>query len=236
MTPRPPARRHLGGQYDLTPSEIRYFWSFHDGLIMYVDVRHHLWRSWGFCARHTWALAATELEYRLSLRGTVILYEDLTSRAATVFRRSGSTRAAVARRLRSHDSCFACDFVAISRRVPVDRDPKLAELTRRVNRRERFVELLTSARSVWSPRTCPECLGGKEPVCRQHILSGALPPDGLGGKLEQIRGGLHALGDSMRWKGPVADDEAKASWVEALGWFAGWEYLAMAYGGEGAQT
>lgn len=215
---------------DLTAPEVKYFWSFHDGSIMNVDIRQHLWRSWGFCPRHTWALAVTEPPYRLSLHGTVILYEDLTGRAVKVLRRPGLTDAAGARRLRSRDSCFACDFVAVSRRVAGERDPKLVELTRQVNKRERFMEFLTTTRTLWWPHTCPECLGGTGPVCRQHILAGAPFPDVVGTNLEHIRGRLHALAGSMRWKGPVADDEAKASLVEALGWFAGWEYPAVLLG------
>lgn len=208
---------------DLSTAEVKYFWSFHDGSIMCIDVRHHLWRSWGFCPRHTWALAVTEPEYRLTLHGTSILYEDLIGRAARVLRRRSLASSAVAKRLAPHDSCFCCDFVAIGDRFAPD--AKLRALATRVNERKRFTALLAGAERAWRPRTCPCCAGGDGPVCRQHILSGADVPGDSSDRLEDIRRRLSALEASMRWQGPPADEQANASWVEALGWFAGWGYL-----------
>jgi hypothetical protein len=212
---------------NLTPAEVKYFWSFHDGSIMSVDIRQHLWRSWGFCPRHTWALAVSEPEYRLSLHGTAILYEDLLGRAVRAVRKPGLKPAGLIRRLSSRDSCFVCDFVKIARgRV----EPGVRPLTERVNQRRRFTAMLDQSQPLWWRRSCPDCLGGNGPPCRQHILCGVPIEADLGEQLARIRESLNLLAESMRWQGPPADLDALASWVEALGWFAGWQYPAAAVG------
>jgi hypothetical protein len=215
---------------ELTPAEVRYFWSFHDGSIMCVDIRERLYKSWGFCPRHTWAMAVTEPEYRTTLHGTAILYEDLTGHAVRALRLPSLTHGAQAKRLRARAGCSCCEFLGVASRAGAKTDSKTAGILKRVNRRQRFDGLLVASRPVWWARTCPICLGGDGPLCRQHILSGVSPPPGLADELERIRLGLRALADSMRWQGAPADDGARASWVEALGWFAGWQFPAAVLG------
>ena len=37
---------------------------------------------------------------------------------------------------------------------------------------------------------------------------------------------LAVFANSMAWRGPKASELEKISWIEALGWFHGWEYPA----------
>jgi hypothetical protein len=215
-------------ELDLSAAEVKQLWAFQDGSIMYPDVRQHLRKSWGFCPRHTWAAAVTEPALRWDLHGTVLLYEDLTGRAVAALRRPARRESTTARRLEPKASCLTCDFVDIaSAHAP---EPSLVAARNRVNARSRFTELLLQGQPVWSGRTCPACSGGKGPICRPHILTGSRAPNTLGETLADVRARLQALGDSMRWHGLIPTVEEQSSWVEALGWFAGWGYPTMAAG------
>src|SRR5205823_13651106 len=94
--------------------EVEQLWTFLDGAMMKPDVRHLLWRSWGFCPRHSWAHAIVELELRGARPfATTILWEDLLRRAATSL---GQRPGALAvRRLRPRSECFTCRYVLAAR-------------------------------------------------------------------------------------------------------------------------
>lgn len=212
------------GELDLTLAEVKHLVWFLDGSIMSPDVRQHLWRSWGFCCRHTWAYAAAELELRSGfLLGLSILYEDLTGRAVAVLRRPWRSAKA---RLRATDFCFTCDYASFA-----SGDPLYEKRWRRINRRVKTREMLAATRNVWEPRSCPFCLGGGGIPCRPHLLAGtaAAGPEAAEA-LEEIRRRLDVFRASFTWRGPTATHEEKASWVEALGWFAGWEFPARVVG------
>lgn len=210
----------------LSAAEVKHLWWFIvDGGIMAVDVRHHLWGSWGFCPRHTWAHAVVEME----LAGgrpfsTAILYEDLTGRAARAMHRSRLLPWALRRRkLRARQVCLTCDYCLIARQVS---EPLVAGLQGRVNRLARMREALAATRALWEGRACPVCTGRAGVPCRPHLLTGE-----AGGGLESLDAYLFGLQRrlyqfvrSMTWKGPTATPEDVVSWVEALGWFAGWEF------------
>ncbi len=220
--------------FDLTLAEAKYFWSwFIFGSIMTVETRHHLWRSWGFCPRHTWAHAVVECEvWGGRPFGTAILYEDLVGRAAAATKTLLLPGGIGRRRLRSKASCLACDYVAIAHSF---QDEFYAERRARINRRPRISALLVEADSLWRTSACPLCLGGHGIVCRSHILAGAVNPDReLSDKLEDLRQRLALYVRSMTWKGPQATAQAKISWVEALGWFAGWDFPAAVVAEAGA--
>jgi hypothetical protein len=73
---------------DLTPAEVKQLRLFVRGAMMDLGVREHLWRSWGFCPRHTWAHAIVEVELVGGLPfGTAILYEDLAGELRALARR-----------------------------------------------------------------------------------------------------------------------------------------------------
>jgi len=221
------AERPLGppplGDLDWSLPEIRQIHSFLDGSIMSSFVRHHLWRSWGLCPRHTWAFGQCDIEIRSTQPFSVgILYEDLTDRAARLL---GSRRPAgwLLRQLQSHDACFTCDYLKIAGSVSFE--PYVIALHARANRRERTLRQLAESRPVWEERTCPVCFGGAGPPCRPHLLAGVAQPDrAVAVYLVNLTRRLEAMTKSFTWRGPTATAEERAAWVEALGWFGGWDY------------
>jgi hypothetical protein len=217
-------RKNPACALDLTPAEAKYFWSwFIFGSLMTVETRHHLWRSWGFCPRHSWAHAAVECEiWGGRPFGTAILYEDLVGRAAAATKSLMLPGGLNRRRLRSRGTCLVCDYVAVSRNFE---DEVYVDRSARVNRRLRISALLREAEPQWRPSSCPLCLNGHGIVCRAHILSGAAKPDReLSERLAELSRRLALYVRSMTWQGPKVNAETKASWVEALGWFAGWDF------------
>jgi hypothetical protein len=211
------------GDLDLSLPEVRQMHSFLDGSIMSPFVRHHLWRSWGFCPRHTWAFGSCDIEIRSAKPFSVgVLYEDLTARAARLLdsRRPASRSL---RRLRSHDTCFTCDYLTIARSGTFE--PYVVSLRARANRRERTRRQLAESRPAWESRICPVCFGGEGPPCLPHLLAGAARPDrAVAGYLADLTRRLAVLTKSFTWRGPVATREERGAWVEALAWFGGWEY------------
>lgn len=180
----------MGGSLDLTVAEVKQLYEFLDGAIMVPDVRYHLWRSWGFCPRHTWAHATVELELGMRDPFSVsLLYEDLTERAAGLLQ-SRRRSPFILRRLRTGDTCFTCDYVAISRRA----DPRYRRHHTCANRRQRTRHLLAKSRAIWEERSCPLCHGGQGLPCRLHLLAGAAPLSrDLGRDLDELTQRLHRL-------------------------------------------
>lgn len=209
-----------GAEADLEVSivEAKELYCFLDGSIQNPHVRHQLWRNWGHCPRHSWAFAIANCELRLRPFQTGILYEDLTGRAARLLSRPLLPNAVARHLLRSHGSCFTCDYASLA--TP---DPEYVAITQRVNRRRVITEWLAELRPWWEPRSCPFCLGGSGLVCRPHVLAGR-PWDRhrTTAGLRELEGRLQTLVRSMTWNGPTATSEDRASVVEALGWFAGW--------------
>lgn len=207
------------GSPRLSLAEVKQLWWFFDGAIMNVGVRHHLWRSWGLCPRHAWAHGAAECELRYKPFGTSILHEDLTRRAAQAAGRKPK-QPTVARRFASRDVCFTCDYTSISR----DGDPSFRSHQDRVNGFERTRRYFIDTRDAWESRSCPLCLGGHGLVCRQHLLQGVDPPTDLRPQLFALSDRLYAFVKSMTWGGKPVGPLENASWIESLGWFAGWDY------------
>jgi hypothetical protein len=208
---------------DVTLPEVKQMWWFLDGSIQAVEVRHHLWKSWGFCPRHTWMNAVVNVELRWLPMSTAILYEDLTARAARTLGSPAVSDARRVRRLRPRATCFSCDFLALG--PSRSGDPKFEEQQALVNGRRRTVPRLVESRGVWEPRSCPECAGGEGPVCRPHLLVGAAPPGAdLPERLGDVADRLRHFVRSMTWHGPEPTAAANASFVEALGWFGGWGF------------
>jgi hypothetical protein len=230
--------------------------SFVDGMIMVPDVRAHLHKSWGFCPRHTWLEAVVECELRVRPHGTSLLYEDLTTRAAAQLSSGGRRNLGLRRlRSRAScytcdylqlthrhlpdgvtDGVVAPGTAAAGGRAPNASATRreatrpattIAGATERVNRRRRMRTLVAGTRSEWEPRSCPLCLGGDGPVCRPHLFEGAdAPLEPIGVALGDLAERLARYAASMAWGGRVPTPNERASWVEALGWFAGWDYPA----------
>lgn len=209
-------------ELDLTPAEVKQLWWFFDGSVNTVETRHHLWDSWGFCPRHTWAFAIASLEMRGTFFQPSVLYEDLVGRAARSVAHK-HRRGAVANAMKPGASCLTCDYCATART-----DPGFVGKTDLVNQREEFSQAVARLAPIWQPRSCPECLGGDGPPCRPHLLAGrAEPPDDLADRLAALHRRLDHFHRSMTWQGPEATDEDQASIFEVLGFFAGWQVLAL---------
>lgn len=212
---RPPCQRPA--PLDATKAEVRALLSVLDGSIQVPAVRRRLRQSWGLCSRHTWLLAATEIELRGGVPfTTAVLYEDLLQRAARVLGRRLVTVSWRIGSLRSQAACIACDG---SKATPTW-DPAAEAETERVNRRARTTADFRATAPGWRRRSCPRCLGGLGPLCRPHLLAGEpVALDRLTDELERLALRLRRERRSI-WV-PTADARL-SSWVEALSWFAGW--------------
>ena len=219
------------GDPELTIAEVeRMWWWFQMGSIMDPYVRRHLWKSWGFCPRHTWIHAVWECELRGGhLLVTSLLYEDLTRRAARVLRSQ-----VIIQRLQPRDVCFTCDSITDTNNF-LGEERWLASVER-ANRFERFLALLKVTKEQWEERSCPLCLGGNGMVCRKHLLLGAEPSTDLSQQLVALANRLDGFIKSITWGGKPVGLLEQASWVEALGWFAGWDYLEKLKLTHGKQT
>jgi hypothetical protein len=209
------------GSLELDLAEVKQLWWFLDGAIMAPDVRDHVRRSWGFCPRHAWGFAVAEIE----LRGgrpfaTAILYEDLTRRAAKAVGSGKRPGARTLHRLEPQEPCFTCEYLGLGGEPEVS----FRELAERTNRRERTRRLLEAGRAEWERRACPSCLGGGGLVCRSHLLAGGEASADLGAELEGLADRVAAFVGSQTMRGTPAGPLEQASWIEALGWFAGWDY------------
>lgn len=213
------------GSLDFTGSEVRQFRTFLDGAIMSVGVRHNLWRSWGLCPRHAWGYAITEVELRSGMPfSTAILYADLSSRAERLVGRRRPWQL-VRPNFESRSACFTCSWLETVARVTESEEVDWRRHAARVNQRRRVHERVAEARSTWLGKACPLCVsraGGL--VCRLHLLAGAAPPDGLARALAQLTDRLETLADSLTVRRTVTDVDDRFAWVEALGWFGGWDY------------
>lgn len=208
-------------------AEVKDLASFIDGAAQVPDVRARLRRSWGFCGRHTWLLAVVECELRRRPFGTSVLYEDLTARAAAALSRARARAWPRSLVLRAGNDCSTCDFVSMTAAHGLPPDPARAARVDRVARQRRFSSLVLAARAGWEERSCPRCLGGNGPVCRPHLLAGErVDIEAVGNRLADVADRLGAFVRSMAWQGPVADEATASSWIEALGWFAGWSVPA----------
>jgi hypothetical protein len=94
----------------------------------------------------------------------------------------------------------------------------------RVNERRATLAMVEELGDIVLERACPTCLGGDGLICRLHILEQAGPPDALADELGSLAVRLRTLIDSMNAKGSEVGSLEAVSWVEALGWFGGWDY------------
>jgi hypothetical protein len=101
----------------------------------------------------------------------------------------------------------------------------------------------------WLPSACPACLGGAVPgadggdvpLCRFHLAeavgAGVADEAATAARLAEARERLAsiaqrlaALARSMTAAGAPADAPTEASWIEALGFFGGWQFPAYLAG------
>lgn len=216
---------------ELSLLEVKQLWWFLDGAIMSLSTRQRLRAAQGFCSRHTWSYYMSECELKLMPRATLVLYEDLLSRALEAL----DSGRRWAKGLRVDGTCVTCDYVGPAN--PLRLEGGWDEDREQINARVRSASLLSGSRDTWLPRTCPACLGGSGPLCRTHLLDAGKSVDGaarelLRDQLGALRAGCEQLGKAISWP---RREVAPAEWsalVEALAWFAGWEGALAVLGPE----
>ncbi|WP_427017365.1 hypothetical protein ACQCSX_01565 [Pseudarthrobacter sp. P1] len=163
-----------------------------------------------------------------------ILHEDLLEYAAGELRRPQSVfHRDRARQPTPTRSCRICDEMA--GRLPEGLRMGYANsnseaLTIETNRLAFTTPWCRETSAAWLPRACPPCLGQAPAapalLCRRHLAAqGELSRDtgaAVAHRLLEIRARLLGLIESMTDHGEPATAEDDASWIEAVGWFAGW--------------
>lgn len=227
----------------LSVEEVRQLWSFVHGDIMDGAMRRGLRESLGLCPRHAWGHAVVEIELWHAGAGrrgghqpfdVAILHEDLLQHAAEEIVRPLSWRHRdLARVPVSTRPCRICQELGghqpVGPRMGYANSNSQA-LTVEANSLEFTVPWFRQTRDLWLPVACPACTGSGEadPVllCRRHLLDhGGIPREtgqAIAARLLEIRARLLRLIESMTDRGEPATAKQDASWVEALGWFAGW--------------
>ncbi|TFC03348.1 hypothetical protein [Cryobacterium sp. MDB2-33-2] len=232
--------------HNLSVEEVKLLWSFLHGDIMIGGIRQRLREHWGLCPRHSWAHAVVEIELWQAGAGQRaghqpfeigILYEDLLD---TMIRKLTDSRP------RSRMSVLTPRGIC-----PICRDlrgPTIpgiggggyagsdsAALTIEANQMIHMRLWAAGTRTLW--HVCPSCAGTPNDVngvlCRPHILQrGSLTNEDartLVDKLSDTRDLLVPLVESMTQSGRPSTGTADASWIQALGWFHGWNLpLALA--------
>lgn len=238
--------------HPLTPSEVGELWEFVHGDIMVGGIRELLRASLGLCPRHTWGYGVVEVElwiYGTGPRGghqpfdVCVLYTNLLVHVVDLLRRRRSDRVPLTRTLRRRGTCWICDQVgAVAEGRPVRRSFAGADATSLAIEASELVftkEWLQETREVWLPRSCPDCraatldAGDRENLpaesgirCLTHLTqfaADAQPVTRLTDYLDDLSRRLHVLGESMRQGAEPPTVEQDASWIETLGWFAGWD-------------
>ena len=231
-------------RHRLMVDEVRLLWSFVHGDIMDGQARQALRASWGLCDRHAWAHAIVEIElwqYGPGRRGghqpfdVAVLNEDLLDTAVTRLRRSH--RRGRERILRGTGNCPICrDLMGpTTGSAPLSyAGSNSQDLAAEANRIEHFAYWITETEASWRGSVCPGCvrdMGGVNlaagVTCRRHLLHDGQVPDGeidaAVAHLSGLRVNLALLIESMTDRGRRSTPAADSSWVEALGWFHGWE-------------
>lgn len=238
-------------QQPLSSAEVVELWSFVHGDIMEPGIRELLRAGQGLCRRHTWGYAATEIElWQAGPRGghqpfdVAVLYEDLCDHVAARLDHPGLLHHDRRHILLPTTSCYICQHLPAA----PEREPGTSQasvgyggvsavtLTDEVHALTHTRERCRNTESHWLVTACPVCVeavgttdDGRSReaamVCRLHLQAAPLEAaparqvaDGLRRTAERLRG----LTRSLSAGGQAPTPEQEASWVEALGWFAGW--------------
>ncbi|HKU34583.1 MULTISPECIES: hypothetical protein [Paenarthrobacter] len=234
------------GPLELSVEEVRQLWSFVHGDIMDGSLRRLLRASLGLCPRHAWAYAVVEVELWQAGAGArgghqpfdvTILYEDLLEHVADgLDRKSGLLHRHPEEVLVPVGPCRICQDLA-SPDLPGLRmgyaNSNTEALTVEANALVHTTTWCLETVGLWRDRVCPDCdpgapEGAGDPVllCRFHLAGrGPLPEQlrhAVAGRLREIRGRMRHLTESMTDYGSPAGAVENTSWIEALGFFAGW--------------
>ncbi|MDJ0457958.1 hypothetical protein PUN71_012155 [Arthrobacter sp. NQ7] len=236
--------------------EVRQLWSFIHGDIMDGSMRRLLRASLGLCPRHAWAYAVVEVELWQAGAGArgghqpfdvTILYEDLLEHVADGLDQKSSL-------LHRHPDdvlvpvgpCRICADMA-SPDLPGLRigyaNSNTEALTAEANTLVHSTTWCLETVGLWRERVCPDCdpssEGTGDPVllCCYHLAKRRPLAEDLrhevAARLREIRARMRHLTDSMTDHGAAVGAAENTSWIEAMGFFAGWGlplYLATDVG------
>lgn len=234
------------GPLELSAEEVRQLWSFIHGDIMHGSIRRLLRASLGLCPRHAWAYAVVEIELWQAGAGSrgghqpfdvSILYEDLLGHVSEGLDRKRSL-------LHRHPDevlvpvgpCRIClesspgELPGLTKGYA---NSNTEDLTTEANALIHTTTWCFETVGVWRDRVCPECdaampqgTGDPALLCRYHLArQRPLPRQAraaVAARLGEVRSRLRRLTTSMTDQGAPAGAEENTSWVEALGFFAGW--------------
>ncbi len=233
----------------LTVEEVRLLWAFVHGDIMDGGIRIQLRDSLGFCPRHTWAYAVVEVELWQTGAGrraghqpfdVTVLFEDLLGHVA-----DGLTRGPTLIRrhpesiLTPSGHCRICAEIAPASGAGMRLGYAASNseaLTQEANQLIWTQRWCAETAPVWMPEMCPACAAMSphgnptvdEPrlLCRTHLqglgrLSAPLRED-VAARLRVLQDRVHRLNASMTQYGAESTPHVDASWIETLGFFAGW--------------
>jgi hypothetical protein len=182
-----------------------------------------------------------------------VLYADLLEHVAGRLQSRGRVfPAALSKTLARRGPCRVCNALTTD---PHDATAQVGfagsnavALAAEANELRYTTEWFEQTRPVWTPRVCPTCelrldrSGAPDAAAHQGgvlCLEHACEPDirpapsipALAEYLAELSVRVDALGNSMRQGATAPTPEQNASWVEALGWFAGWDLpLSLASG------
>ena len=173
-----------------------------------------------------------------------VLYADLLEHVAGRLQSRGHVFAApLAKTLARHGPCRVCNSLTTDAHDATAQvgfaGSNAVTLAAEANELRYTVEWFQQTRDVWTHRVCPMCalrlggtgsadVGGPEDgvLCLEHVceaggdVTTSIPA--LAEYLTELAVRVDALGNSMRQGATAPTPEENASWVEALGWFAGW--------------
>jgi hypothetical protein len=234
------------GPLELSVEEVRQLWSFIHGDIMDGSMRRLLRASLGLCPRHTWAYAVVEVELWQAGAGArgghqpfdvTILYEDLLEHVADgLDRKSSLLHRNPEEVLLPVGPCRICADMA-SPDLPGLRmgyaNSNTETLTLEANALVHTTTWSLETVALWRDRVCPDCdpgtpEGAGDPVflCCFHLAARRPLPEQLrhavAARLREIRGRMRHLTESMTDYGAPVGAIENTSWIEAIGFFAGW--------------
>lgn len=234
------------GPLELSVEEVRQLWSFIHGDIMDGSMRRLLRASLGLCPRHSWAYAVVEVELwqaGAGVRGghqpfdVTVLYEDLLGHVA-----DGLDQRTYLLHRHPDDvlvpvgPCRICEDMA-SPDLPGLRmgygNSNTEALTVEANGLAHTGAWCRETLPLWRNRVCPGCgpgtavaAGNPVLLCRFHLAARRPLPEQLrhavASRLRDVRGRMVHLTESMTDYGAPIGAEENASWIEAIGIFAGW--------------
>ncbi|HEX5467218.1 MAG TPA: hypothetical protein VFW92_11145 [Candidatus Limnocylindrales bacterium] len=215
----------------LGDGEIHFLWWFIQGSIMDPEMRDHLRRAWGFCARHGLGYLAVDTAYRHGfVHGPAILYDDIMERAAKALAVRGPLAARrAALNLRTAGPCPLCD---LSLRPATGSGSFSGELLAQGRDLIELRRFAAESHAGWRPHVCGVCAADDRPGrCRAHLHEAIAAGDEVAlvrgrATVRTIGAGVAAFHRSFRWEErDTVTAVDRGSLLAAIGWCGGWEEI-----------